>query len=165
MGFLSSQTRSTLCVRRPPVCRGRPPRTPVCRPRRSLLSKTRCLRCAPSWGGESQNTPSRTGYGRQSDGSWFDQGPSSPWILAKTSARPRMPRRLFPCCRPQQTWPPPLKSARVTRADLCVKWPSERIPAQQSPVFPVDPPGKPCLCRACTLTPLCTTFSGLSTLL
>ncbi|KAH9384083.1 hypothetical protein HPB48_026066 [Haemaphysalis longicornis] len=108
-----------------------------------------------------QYPPSRNGYERQSDGSWFDQGPPSPWILAKTSARPRIPRRLFPCCRPQQTGPPPLKSARVTRADLFVKWPSERIPAQQLPVCPVDPPGKPCLHHACTLTPLCPTFSGL----
>ncbi|KAH9377916.1 hypothetical protein HPB48_016399 [Haemaphysalis longicornis] len=71
----------------------------------------------------------------------------------KNLCAPENACRLFPCCRPQQIGPPPLKSARVTRADLCVKWPSERIPARESPVSPVDPPGKPCLCRACTLTP------------
>ncbi|KAH9375668.1 hypothetical protein HPB48_007982 [Haemaphysalis longicornis] len=53
-----------------------------------------------------------------------------------------MPRRLFPCCRPQQTGPPPQKSARVTRADLCVKWPSERIPAKAITSVPRRPARK-----------------------
>ncbi|KAH9378655.1 hypothetical protein HPB48_011051 [Haemaphysalis longicornis] len=142
-GFLSSQTRSTLCVRRAPVCRGRPPRTQPAG-RGDLFSPRRgAVKMRSSWGGESNNTPisHRLRETKRRKLLWT-RAPLSVDTRKNLCApeNASSPVSLLPATK---NWgPSPAKERRVTRADVCVKWPSERIPAQQSPVSPVDPARK-----------------------